>query len=81
MGRTGGFACIKEKYVSGERVRETLIYDGGGTYTRIIDRGGREIVETRELQTFVENFLRFDWLFLKKIKGSHKLPLSNTLLS
>jgi hypothetical protein len=56
MGRTGGFACIKEKYVSGERVRETLMYDGGGTYTRIIDRGGREIVETRELQTFVENF-------------------------
>jgi hypothetical protein len=56
MGRTGGFACIKEKYVSGERVRETLMYDGGGTYTRIIDRGGREMVEVKELQTFVENF-------------------------
>jgi len=41
---------------TGEYTHETLIYDGGGTYTRIIERNGREIVEFKELRTFEEVF-------------------------
>ena len=55
-GRIGRFTCGNERYVSEERVRETLIYDGGGTYTRIIERNGRETVEFKELRTFEEVF-------------------------
>lgn len=55
-GRIGGFVCAKEDYISGERIRETLIYDGGETYTRVIERGGRQITETKELKTFAEVF-------------------------
>ena len=55
-GRIGGFVCAKEDYVSGELIRETLIYDGGETYTRVIEGGSRQITETKELKTFEEVF-------------------------
>ena len=57
-GRADRFSCggIRYNSSSGETIRETLVYDGGGTYTRIIERGGRQITETRELQTFMEVF-------------------------
>jgi hypothetical protein len=46
-----------------------LIYDGGGTYTRIVDRGGREIIETRELRTFEEVF------FMELIEAVIEVPI------
>ena len=52
----GRFTCGSEKYVSGETTRETLIYNGSETYTRIIERGGRQVIETKGLQTFEEVF-------------------------
>jgi hypothetical protein len=48
------FTCGNERYISGERTRETLIYDGGGTYTRVTERGGCERIETNQLRTFEE---------------------------
>jgi len=55
-GRARRFVCGSGRNNSGEFVQETLIYDGGGTYTRIIERDGRQTTETRELQTFMEVF-------------------------
>lgn len=55
-GRMSRFTCGNERYVSGERTRETLIYDGGGIYTRITERGGHERIENNQLRTFEEVF-------------------------
>jgi len=57
IGQTGRFTCGGVKHTSGSGdIRETLIYDGGGTYTRIIEKDGRQVTETKELQTFTEVF-------------------------
>ncbi|CAI2173562.1 11126_t:CDS:2 [Funneliformis geosporum] len=55
-GRARRFVCGSGRNISGEAVHETLIYDGGGIYTRIIERNGRQTTETKELQTFMEVF-------------------------
>lgn len=57
-GRSSRFTCGKLRRDSntGEWVHETLVYNGGGTYTRIVDRDGRETIETRRLETFTEVF-------------------------
>jgi hypothetical protein len=57
-GRTNRFTCGAIKHVasSGETVHERLIYDGGETYTRVIEKDGRQMTETKELQTFAEVF-------------------------
>jgi hypothetical protein len=58
IGQTSRFTCggIKHTSNNGETVHERLIYDGGGTYTRIIEKDGRQITEIKELQTFMEVF-------------------------
>jgi hypothetical protein len=57
-GQTNRFTCGAIKYTSsnGETVHERLVYDGGETYTRIIEKGGRQMTETKKLQTFEEVF-------------------------
>lgn len=57
-GQTNKFTCSGEKYTSsnGVTVRERLIYNGGNSYTRIIEKGEGQVVETKELKTFEEVF-------------------------
>lgn len=53
-GQANRFICQIENYNDGELVHETVIYNGGENYTRIIERDGRQIIETKELQTLEE---------------------------
>ena len=57
-GQASRFTCgkLSRDSSTGEWIHETLVYNGGGTYTRIVDRDGREMVETRRLETFTEVF-------------------------
>jgi hypothetical protein len=70
-GQTDRFTCGGIKYTSnnGETVHERLIYDGGGTYTRIIEKDNRQMIETKELQTFEEVF------FLEFIEAVIEAPI------
>jgi hypothetical protein len=68
-GRLKRFVCRNGRNISGELVEETLIYDGGETYTRIIERSGRQTIERKQLKTFEEVF------FLEFIEAVIEAPV------
>ena len=53
-GQANRFICQIENHNDGELVHETVIYNGGETYTRIIEKEGRQTIEVKQLQTLEE---------------------------
>jgi hypothetical protein len=68
--RISGFTLANERYVVGERVKETVIYDGGETYTLITERKGCERVEYKRLETFEQVM---GMLFLEMVEDTQAL--------